>query len=187
MIELVASFGSPLRPEQIAETLTAKSARRYDPVMRHDPAATAPSSGAADLTPPRQPRQNLLASPAVSFPKFRGVEIGQADFNPLVGVGCPAYAEAVAVTNISNRSGERLAMPRRKASFAGVGAGHRGRRQREHCRGKDDLEHGSTLTLGGFGLVCGIRKGGRLGPRAEEPVIVLIACSDLTLAHATSL
>lgn len=125
---LVAALGGTLRPKQIAKTLTAKVARRYDPVMRYDPATTAPSSGAADLTTPRQPRQNLVASPAVSFSKFRSVKIGQADLNPLVRVGCPADAEAIAVSNISNRSSERFPIPRRKASLAWVGPGYRGRR-----------------------------------------------------------
>jgi hypothetical protein len=35
--------------------------------------------------------------------------------------------------------------------------GHGGRRQREQGRGKDDPEHGSSLTRGGFGLVSRTR------------------------------
>ena len=58
---LVSTLMSPLGPKQIAETLTAKSAGRDHPIMRNDPTATAPSSGAADLTTPCQPRQNLVA------------------------------------------------------------------------------------------------------------------------------
>ena len=89
--------------------------------MRNDPAATAPSGGSDDLTTPRQPRQNLVASPAIPIPKFRRGKIGQADLNLLVGVRRLADAETVAIAHISNRSGEGLSMPRRQSSLAGVG------------------------------------------------------------------
>ena len=118
---LVAALRSPLRPQQIAEPLFVQSTGGDDPVVRNDSAAAAPGGGATDLTPPRQPRQNVVASPAVPFPKFRCIEVGQADLDPVVGVRRPAYAEAVAVADISNCSRERLPMPRRQSSLTGIG------------------------------------------------------------------
>lgn len=140
-IDLVAAFGSPLRPQHIAETLPAEPARCDDPIMRYDPTATAPGRGAVHLTPACQPHQNILCPAAVSLPQFRGVKIGQADFNPLSGLGRAAHAEAITITDISNGSGERLTMPCREPSFARVSACYKGRRERKEGRGKDCPKH----------------------------------------------
>ena len=170
-IALVAAFGSPLRPQQIAETLPAQSAGRDHAVVRHHPTATASGSRAVHLTPTCQSCQDVPRPSAVPLSKFRRVEVGQADLDPVVGIRRPADAEAVAVTDIANRSGERLPMPCRKASLARIGVGHGGRRQREQGRGKDYPEHGSSLTRGGFRLVCRARTSGRIRQRAKESAI----------------
>lgn len=105
-----------------------------------------------------------MASPTVTLPKFRRVKIGQADFNPFIGLGGPTNTQTVAVSDIPNSSGERLSWSRGKASFARIRMDSRSRQKRKGYRGKHDPQHQPKLTVVGLGFVC-IAKSRRIGQR----------------------
>jgi len=61
-----------------------------------------------------------MTSPTIWLTKFRRVKVGQANFDPLIGVGGPADTQAVAVSDIPDNSGEHLARSCRKPSLAWI-------------------------------------------------------------------
>ena len=63
-----------------------------------------------------------MTSPTIWLAKFRRVKIGQADFNPFIGVSGPTDTQTVAVSDISDSSGEHLARSCRKPSRAWITA-----------------------------------------------------------------
>ena len=58
--------------------------------------------------------------------QLRGIEIGEADFNPLIGVRRSPHTEAVAISHISDDAGELDARPRGKSAFARICVGRGG-------------------------------------------------------------
>jgi len=63
-----------------------------------------------------------VTSPTIWLAKFRRVKIGQADFDPLMGVGGPTDTQAVAVSDIPDSPGKLLARSCRKPPLAWIGA-----------------------------------------------------------------
>ena len=61
-----------------------------------------------------------MTSPTIWLAKFRRVKIGQADFDPFIGVSSPTDTQAVAVSDIPDRPGEHLAKSCRKPSLAWI-------------------------------------------------------------------
>lgn len=85
--------------------------------------------------------------------KLRGIEIGEANFDPFIGIGRPANAKAVTVADMADRAAKCRAGSCRQWPLAGVSMGHEWRREREDRRGEKNADHALTLTSGGFGLV----------------------------------
>lgn len=127
----VPTFSNASPTEQISDARGTDTAARYHPVEGNDTATATSFGGASDRLAKGQSKKCCLGRFTTRLMKFRGIEVGDPNFDPFIRVGRLAHTEAVAIADISNRARKLDARPIRQRTFAWIGV-----------RGSDHSEKG---------------------------------------------
>jgi hypothetical protein len=102
----VAALGHASLAQQIAKARSANPASRNDAVKGADTAAAPAFGRACDLAPKSKAFERRLRRGTAWRVQLRGIEVGKAHLDPLVGVRGTADAETVAIADITDQAGE---------------------------------------------------------------------------------
>lgn len=112
--------------QQVAKTGSADAAAGNNAIEGAGTAAATAFGCAYDLTSKSQTFEHRMSRGSAGSVQLRGVKIGEADFNPLIGVRRSADTEAIAVSHISDEARKLDAGPRGESAFARICVGRRG-------------------------------------------------------------
>ena len=137
-IASVAALSYAGLAQQVAKTGCTDAASRDNAIKGADMTAATALGGAYDLTLENQAFEHRLRCGTAGSVQLRGVEIGEADFTPLIGIRRSPDTEAVAVPHVSDESRKLDAGPRRERAFARICVGGRGVAERRGRGGQHE-------------------------------------------------
>ena len=135
---LVATLGHASLAKQIAKALSTDPTSRNDAV-KGAYAAAAPTFGrAGDLAPKGDAFERRFRRGTAWRVQLRGIEVGKAHLDPLVGVRCTPDAKTVAVADITDQAGELDSNLRGDRRLAWICMGRDRKAGRDECAGDSD-------------------------------------------------
>jgi hypothetical protein len=132
--------------QEIANAPAAYAARGDHAIVADDTPRASAASYALNLTAHGDALQRGLHGASLLAVQFRGVEIGQAHFDPGIGIARLSDAKAVAVADIANGAGKALAGAGRQIAFARVGVSKGWQRQDRQSDAAGSDSHGPQST-----------------------------------------
>lgn len=129
----VATLGHASLAQQIAKACSADPASRDDAVKGADTAAATTFGSACNLAPKGDAFERRFRRGTAWRVQLRGIEVGKAHLDPLVGVRGTADAETVAVADITDQAGELDSSLRGDSRLARICVGGGRAADRDEC------------------------------------------------------
>ena len=124
--------------QQVAKTRPVDAAACNNAIEGADAASATALGCAYHLTSESQALEYRLGRWTIGCVQLRGIEIGEANLDPLIWVGRLPHAKTVAVAHVSDDAGELDSGPRREKAFARICVGWRGVAERRDCGGQHE-------------------------------------------------
>ncbi len=134
----VAALGHASLAQQIAKARSADPASRNDAVKGADTAAAPAFGRACDLAPKGDAFERRLRCGTAWRVQLRGIEVGKAHLDPLVGVRGTPDAETIAVADITDQAGELGSSLRGDKRLARICVGRGRTAGRDECNDDSD-------------------------------------------------